>query len=202
MVSCCLSAAGIRFSVILGPPRNPALLTVGLPNHSVRTPTGFPRSAHPSCDRGGRPLCPGDNGARPGPEPLPGRRLPLRSGPVPAPRQPSHRRRSRLTRHQPRVHTCSPVRSSPACGHPDGTGRPWAAPWASHPVGQEPDDARQGGDRPSSTDLELLAQLTIVDLQSSSSLVMCDLASHVASHSSGVLAPGRSYVPPLRSRAL
>jgi len=32
----------------------------------VRTSTGFPRSAHTSCDRGGRPLCPGDNGAHPG----------------------------------------------------------------------------------------------------------------------------------------
>jgi hypothetical protein len=32
----------------------------------VRTLTGFPRSAHTSCDRGGRPLCPGDDGAHPG----------------------------------------------------------------------------------------------------------------------------------------
>jgi uncharacterized protein len=53
------------------------------------------------------------------------------------------------------------------------------------PAGQEQDDARQGGDRPSSTDLEPPAQLTSVDLQSSSSLVMCDLASHVANHSLG-----------------
>ena len=33
MVSCCLSATGIRFSVILCPPGSWALLTVGLPNH-------------------------------------------------------------------------------------------------------------------------------------------------------------------------
>ena len=45
-----------------------------------------------------------------------------------------------------------------ACGHPDGTGRPWAFPRASHPADQEPNDARRGGNRPSSTDLELLAQ--------------------------------------------
>jgi len=45
-----------------------------------------------------------------------------------------------------------------ACGRPDGTGRPWALPRASYPADQEPDDARRGGDRPSSTSLELLAQ--------------------------------------------
>jgi hypothetical protein len=78
--------------------------------------------------------------------------------PVPAPHQTSHRRGLRLTRHQPRVHTCSPVRSSPACDRPDGTGRPWAQTRASHPADQEPDDARRDGDRPSSTDLELHAQ--------------------------------------------
>ena len=60
----------------------------------VRTSTGFPRSAHTSCDRGGRPLCPGDDGAHPGPEPLPGRRLPLHNGLVPAPHHTSHRRGS------------------------------------------------------------------------------------------------------------
>ena len=54
------------------------------------------------------------------------------------------------------------------------------SPWASHPADQEPDDARQGGDRPSSTDLGLHAQLTFVDLQSGSPLVVCDLGSHVA----------------------
>jgi hypothetical protein len=52
-------------------------------------------------------------------------------------------------------------------------------PRASHPADQEPDDVRRGRDRPSSTDLELRGQLTLVDLQSGSSLVMCDLASHV-----------------------
>ena len=54
-------------------------------------------------------------------------------------------------------------------------------PRASHPADPEPNDARRGGDRPSSTDLELPAQLTFsVDLQSGSSLNACDLASHVA----------------------
>ncbi len=66
---------------------------------------------------------------------------------------------------------------------PGWNGPPLGIPRASHPADQEPDNARQGRDRPSSTDLELLAQLTSVDLQSGSSLVACDLASHVAEHS-------------------
>jgi len=64
VVSRCVSAAGVRFSVILCPPRNWALLTVGLPAKG-RTPTGFPRSARTSNDRGGCPLYSGDNGAHP-----------------------------------------------------------------------------------------------------------------------------------------
>ena len=111
--------------------------------------------------------------------------------PVPAPRQhPTDE--DRLTRHQPRVHAVHPSDLPLACGRPDGTGRPWAFPRASHPADQEPDDARQGRDRPSSTDLELLAQLTSVDLQSDSSLVTCDLASHVAKRSSSRRAPDDS----------
>ena len=100
-----------------------------------------------------------------------------------------------------RVHSVRPSGLPLACGRPDGTGRPWAFPRASHPADQEPDDARQGGDRPSSTDLELLAQLTSVDLQSGSSLVTCDLASHVAKHSSEIGAAGsESYGPHARTR--
>jgi hypothetical protein len=63
-VSRCLSTTGVRFSVILCPARDWALLTVGLPA-SGRTSTGFPRSARTSCDREGRPLYPGDDGAHP-----------------------------------------------------------------------------------------------------------------------------------------
>jgi hypothetical protein len=48
-VSCCLSATGIRLLGILVPPRNRALLTVGLPaHHSHRTRTGLPCSARVS----------------------------------------------------------------------------------------------------------------------------------------------------------
>ena len=93
MVSRCLSATGVRFSVIRYPPRSSALLTVGLPSTTrrARTSTGLPRSARTSCDRGGRPLCPGDDGAHPGPGPLPGRRLPHRNGKSLHPAPASHR---------------------------------------------------------------------------------------------------------------
>ena len=60
-----------------------------------------------------------------------------------------------------------------------------AFPRASHPADQEPDNARRGGDRPPSTDLELHAQLTSVDLRSGSSLVVCDLASHATMQKRG-----------------
>ena len=53
-------------------------------------------------------------------------------------------------------------------------------PRASHPADRKPDNARRGGDRPSSTDLELPLNSHFVDLQSGSSLNACDLASHVA----------------------
>jgi hypothetical protein len=39
-----------------------------------------------------------------------------------------------MTKHQPRVHTNSPVRSSPRPWVPDGTGAPSAFPRASHPA--------------------------------------------------------------------
>ena len=69
-----------RFSVIRYPPRSWALLTVGLPATKARTPTGLPRSARTSYDRGGCPLYPEDGGAHPGLGDVPSRRLPLCRG--------------------------------------------------------------------------------------------------------------------------
>ncbi len=57
-VSCRLST---RRRSLVGHPLRPggwAFLTVGLPDQ-VRTPSGFPRSAHARRDRGGRPVYPG-----------------------------------------------------------------------------------------------------------------------------------------------
>ena len=146
-----------------------------------RTSTGFPRSARTSCDRGGRPLYPGDDGAHPDRWRLPAGVCRFAAARPCTPLQLPSLRGLRLTRESTRV---PPIR-------PSGLPQPVAArmeraalglkPRASHPADPEPDDARRGGDRPSSTDLELPAQLTFsVDLESGSSLNACDLASHVA----------------------
>ena len=128
-VSCCLSATGVRFSVIRFPPRSWALLTVGLPANG-RTSTGLPRSARTSSDRGGCPLYPGDDGAHPGPGTVPGRRLPHLSGNVPAPRL----RHSTWQGFTPRGinegSSNSPVRSSP---HPPPPG------WNEQPLRLSPE---------------------------------------------------------------
>jgi hypothetical protein len=61
----------------------------------------------------------------------------------------SHRQGSRLTRHQRGFKQFArPVFPSPVAA-PDGTGRPWTFPRASHPADHEPDNARRGGDTPS-----------------------------------------------------
>ena len=64
-VSCRLSAAGLRFLVILCPLGGWAFLAVGLPAPVARgrTPTGLSRFARMRWGRGGCPLYPGDCGA-------------------------------------------------------------------------------------------------------------------------------------------
>ena len=157
----------------LGPPHG------RLTGQDGRTPTGFPRSARTSCDRVGRPLNPGDNGAHPDRgDYRPGARRFAAASPCTPPHFPSTG--VCITRHH-RGFTqfARPVFPSPVAARMERAAL-GLYPRASHPADQEPDDARQGGDRPSSTDLELHAQLTSVDLQSGSSLVVCDLGSHVA----------------------
>jgi hypothetical protein len=92
----------------------------------------------------------------------------------------SHLTRLCLTRHQ-RGFTqfTRPVFPSPAAARMERAAAS-AFPRASHPADQEPDDARQGGDRPPNTDLELHAQHHIrADPPIGSSLTTCDLASHI-----------------------
>ena len=94
-VSCCLSAAGIRF---LGHPVPAG--EFGLPHgrltgqRSARTPTGLPRSTRARYDRGGCPLYPGDGGVHPGRRTSTDRRLPLPNGQSLHPAATSHRRGS------------------------------------------------------------------------------------------------------------
>ena len=92
------------------------------------------------------------------PEGVPGRRLPLPSGQSLHPR---HRRSvggARLTRHQRGFKQFTRPAIPLACGRPDGTSRRLGFPPGFAPRRPGADDARQGGDRPSSTDLELHAQ--------------------------------------------
>jgi hypothetical protein len=179
MVSRCLSAAGIRFSVILFPPGSWALLAVGLPNHRSGPRRGYHVPHARAATREGALWTPGTTVLTPT-EATTGRAPAASQRPVPAPRRTSHRQGSRLTRHQRGFKQFArPVFPSPVATRMERAAL-GLEPRASHPVDQEPTNARQGGDRPSSTDLELHAQLTSVDLQSSSSLNACDLVSHVA----------------------
>jgi hypothetical protein len=112
VVSRCLSAAGVRFSVILArrgtqPSSRSACRTISpdLDGVSAFRTSELRSGWAPSVPRGQR--CSSRTGATSRPASAASRR------PVPALRHTSHRRRSRLTTHRPRVHTCSPVRSSP-----------------------------------------------------------------------------------------
>jgi hypothetical protein len=152
-ISRCLSATGICFSVILHPPGSWALLTVRLPAND-RTPTGFPRSARTSSDRGGRPLYPEDGGAHPDRSWLPaGACRFAAASPCTQPYIPSTG--FSLNETSTRFQAIRPSGLPPACGRPDGTGRPWTFASGFTPRRPRADDARRGGDRPSSTDLEL-----------------------------------------------
>ena len=153
VVSRCLSATGVRFSVILCPPG------IGPSSRSAYRPQRFgPRRGfrvpHVRAATGVGALLPRGRRCSSRPRRLTGRRLPLRSGQSLTP--PHHPTAGiSLNEASTRVHTFRPSGLPLACGHPDGTGRPWAFPRASHPADQEPNDARRGGNRPSSTDLEL-----------------------------------------------
>jgi hypothetical protein len=156
-----------------------------------RTSTGLPRSTRTSCDRGGCPLCPRDGGTHPGLRRVLSRRLPLYHGESLYPAPASHLAGLRITRHQTRVHVIHPSGLPLACGTRMERAAAWAFPRASNPADQEPDDARRGGDRPTSTDLELPAQHHIrLILQSGSSLVSCDFASQRALRDCRACSPG------------
>jgi hypothetical protein len=78
----------------------------------ARTPTGLPRSARTSCDRGGCPLYPEDGGALPGLRDVLSRRLPLDGDQSSHPAPASHRQGS-ASRGINEGSRDSPVRSSP-----------------------------------------------------------------------------------------
>jgi hypothetical protein len=90
----------------------------------------------------------------------------------------SHLARMHFTRHQRGFKQFTRPAIPLACDRPDGTGRHLGFPPSFAPRRPGADNARRGGDRPSSTDLKLLAQHHIgLILQSCSSLTACDFAS-------------------------
>jgi hypothetical protein len=119
-----------RWRSLLGPscPAGDLRLPYGRPTKTstrrLGPQPGFPRSTRVRYDRGGCPLYPGavvsTRATRN--EPLGTRRFPTAS-PTALLRQPIDRA-SAVTRHQPRVHSRSPVRSSP---------RPWLPGWNGGP---------------------------------------------------------------------
>ena len=176
-VSRCLSATGVRFSAIRFPPRDWALLTVGLPTQRVGPRRGYRVPHTRATTRGGRPLYPEDHGAHPARSrsPTSVRRFAATSPCTPP--QPSIDAGLCSTRHQPGVHTSSPVRSSPRLTLPDGTGTPWLSPeLRTPPTGA----GRRTSGRGQAIEHGPETTLYVIDPASNPacSLVMCDLASH------------------------
>jgi hypothetical protein len=108
------------------------------------------------------------------------RRLPLFRGQSLHPAPASHRARLCLTRHQREfTQFTRPVFPSPVTAQMERAATS-AFPRASHPADQEPDDARQGGDRHRARTWNYSLNITFgLILQSCSSLTTCDLVSHI-----------------------
>jgi len=103
VVSCRLSATGIRFSghpVPAGELGLPHGRLTALPTSSGRTPSGFPRSTLTRFDRVGCPLYPGDQRCSPGRMPCPTSACRIPTARPYTPPAPSHRTEFRFTRHQ------------------------------------------------------------------------------------------------------
>ena len=139
------------------------------------TPTGFPRSARVRRDPGGCPLDPGAAVPSP-PAPNHGRHPPLPSGqpctPDLHPIAGGHRNET-----SSRVHSRSPVRSSPRLWPPDGTRALGLLPGAPHPAVAS--DARPGGDGPRALGRGYPARHHQTALLPGSPLTTCDLVSHL-----------------------
>jgi hypothetical protein len=183
MVSRCLSAAGIRFSVIRFPPGSWALLTVGLPGTPLASPDpdGVTTFRTHELRSGWAPSVPR------------GRRCSSRTGATTRPAPAASQRQRPCT-----PPTIPPTRISLNEASTKGShvfARPifpslWPPGWNGPPLGLTPGlrtpptksrttHARAGtGHRARTWNYSLHS--SSVDLQSGSSLVTCDLASHVA----------------------
>jgi hypothetical protein len=135
-VSCCLSGAGIRFSVIRFPLGNWAFLC-GRLTGQWPDPDGVTTFHTHELRPGWVPPLPRGRRCSPGSSRLLGRRLPLHSGQSLHPATTSHPTRYRFTRHQRGFKQFTrPVFPSPVA--PRWNGSPWALPRASNPTGSSP----------------------------------------------------------------
>jgi hypothetical protein len=165
-VSCCLSATGVRFSVIRFPPRSWALLTVGLPANRPDLDGVTAFRTH-ELQPGRVPSVPRGRRCSPQPGGVPDQRPPHLNGNVPAPRLKHSTWPGFTSRGITEGSSNSPVRSSP---HPPPPG------WNEQPLRLSPElrtpptksrTAHVGvGTGQLSTDLEQRST-TSADLQSS-----------------------------------
>ncbi len=141
LVSRCLSAAGVRFSVIRFPPGDWASLTVGLPGHRP-DPDGVTTFHTHETRPGWVPPVPRGRRCSPDRSALSGRRLPLHSGQSLHPATASHLAGPSDHEASTEVHAIHPSGLPPRLWPPDGTGALGLRPRASHPA--VTGDARQG----------------------------------------------------------
>lgn len=159
--------------VIPDPVGNSVFLTVDPPGVNRRDPTGIATFRMHKTRPDWVPSRPRDGGAQPDRMALPGRRLPLRSGQsCTLLEQPPCRAPDNEASNEGSLAFTRPV--FPRRWSPDGTGTLGLLPWASHPAVTH--DARQGGDRSTSTDLSYVVD--IADLLKTHPLATCDLVSH------------------------
>jgi hypothetical protein len=153
-----VSAAGIRFSVILFPPGSWAPLAVGLPDETCRPdPDGVTAFRTHELRPGWVPPLPRGRRCSPGHVvSLTGACRSSAASPL-YPASTSHRR-GLLDEASTRIHAIHPAGLPLARSRPDGTGHRFGFPSGFAPRRPGADDARRGGDRPTSTDLELRAQ--------------------------------------------
>ena len=138
LVSCCLSAAGLRFLGILSRPGLPPLLRSAYRAAGDADPSGVFMFRTRETRPGRAPSVPGDGGARTATCASRGRRLPPYSGRSLSPRYHDPIPGCFLTRHQQGFTGIRPSRPFPSPVTPGRNEGPWAFPRASHPAGQDP----------------------------------------------------------------
>jgi hypothetical protein len=177
--SCRLSAAGICFLGVLFPPRNSALLTVGLPQHPKMswTLTGFPRSTRVRYGRVGCPLYPGGDGVHTAIGASSAVVCRLSAASLFSPRHHNPTRGIAVTRHQ-RGFTTFTLPALPLTCNTQSERASLGFSMSSAPSHYWPRTSRRGP--VSNTDQELRLG-HVPDLQSTYSLNTCDLVSQRSS---------------------